>query len=147
MADEAAKNFEVSATGGAGSAGQPAQYMSGGAYGEGQENMDLQTSAKMNKSGVEVPANIGSGAINAAMQDVVPLDAPTQRPYEPVTNGAVLGDGAGPEALASNSMLDIQNSQDLAKLAAYLPIYARIAESPEATNSTRNFYRWLRTQV
>jgi hypothetical protein len=145
MAEEAANNFQVSATGGAGTAGQAAQYATG--IDRAQDFYDLQTSAPMSKSGVEVPANIGSGAINAAMQDVVPLDAPTQRPYEPVTNGAVLGDGAGPEALASNSMLDIQNSQDLAKLAAYLPIYARIAESPEATNSTRNFYRWLRTQV
>ena len=40
-----------------------------------------------------------------------------------------------------------QNSQDIAQLAASLPFYAKIAESPNASNSFRNWYRYIRSQV
>jgi hypothetical protein len=46
-----------------------------------------------------------------------------------------------------DSMLNAQQNEDMQKLAAFLPIYARIAESPTATNATRNFYRWLKANV
>jgi len=148
MAQAASSNFQVSATGGAGSKGQPAQYMSGGAYGEGKQNMELQTSAKMNKSGVAVPqGRSGVAPVMPSGNPIIPLDAKTQRPEEPVTNGAALGPGAGPEALQSTMMLAAQNNEDIAKLAALLPMYKRIAESPQSTNSTRNYVRWLESQV
>jgi hypothetical protein len=146
MAKTASSNFTVSATGGAGSAGQPAQYMAGGAYGEGQENMELQTAAKMNKSGVDIPVTRGSMPMSMR-EDVIPLDAKTRRPDEPVSTGAALGAGAGPEALQSSMMLAAQNNEDIAKLAALLPIYQQIAESPTASNATRNYVRWMQSQV
>jgi hypothetical protein len=147
MAQEANKNFGVSATGGAGSAGQPAQYMAGGAYGEGQENMELQTAAKMNKSGVTLPQGRSGGAptMNAGAA-ITPLTAFTERPDEPGSTGAAMGNGGGPELLASTAMLEAQNNEDIQKLKAFLPIYAKHAESPEATNASRNFYRWLSAQ-
>ena len=147
-------NFKVSGTGGAGTngqgAGQPAQYMSSDFERTGDAgNMELQTSATMSKSGpVNKPVNIAASFSNAFGPDVVPLNAPTQRPDEKVTTGAALDSTtAGPEIMSSPSMLMAQNSQDMAKLAAYLPIYARIAESPQATNATRNFYRALRSMM
>jgi hypothetical protein len=146
MAEAASNNFQVSATGGAGSAGQPAQYMAGGAYGEGKENMEIQTSAKMNKSGTVVRPTPGA-QLRAGGSPVIPLSAPTQQPDVAPSQGAALGPGAGPNVLASNIMLDAQNNEDIAKLAAFLPVYAQIAESPNATNATRNFYRYLRTIV
>jgi hypothetical protein len=147
MATEAAKNFQVSATGGAGSAGQASQYAPG--IDRAQDFMELQSSAKMNKSGVSLPQGRSGGApvMNMATEKRVPLDAPTQRPDEPVTTGAAMGPGAGPEILASTAGLAAQSDEDIAKLAALLPIYARIAEMPNASNATRNYYRWLRTQV
>jgi hypothetical protein len=147
MAEPAASNFTVSANGGAGSAGQPAQYMSGGAYGEGQENMELQTAAKMNKSGVDIPVGRGGGASVPQGEDVIRLDAPTRRPNEPVSTGAQFGDGPGNEALQSTMMLAAQNNEDTARLAALLPVYQQIAESPNASNATRNYVRWLQSQV
>jgi hypothetical protein len=147
MAQEASKNFGVSATGGAGSAGQPAQYMAGGAYGEGQENMELQTAAKMNKSGVSLPQGRSGGAPTmSAGAAPTPLTAPTERPDEHPATGAAYGPGGGPEMLASTGMLEAQNNEDIKKLKAFLPIYARHAESPDATNASRNFYRWLSSQ-
>jgi len=147
MATEAAKNFQVSATGGAGSAGQPSQYAAG--IDRAQDFMELQSSAKMNKSGVSLPQGRSGGApvMDMTTEKIVPLDAPTQRPDEPVTTGAALGPGGGPEVLASTAGLTAQTDEDMAKLAALLPIYARIAEMPNASNATRNYYRWLRSQV
>ena len=151
MAEAASSNFQVSATGGAGSAGQPAQYMSNDYERTGDAgNMELQTSAKMNKSGVNVGPTPTLSAMSSMMgggDEVVPLDAVTQRPDEYPSTGAVLGPGAGPEVLSTPGMLNAQQNEDMQKLAAFLPIYARIAESPTATNATRNFYRWLKANV
>jgi hypothetical protein len=143
MAEAAAKNFSVSATGGAGSAGQPAQYMPGEQYGEGGELFDVQTAAPMNKSGVTLPKTAKNFSI-PGMEDIVPLGAPTQYPDEPVD----MGTRPGTEGmLAAPAMLNAQNDEDIAKLAALLPIYQRIAESPTATNAMRNYYRYLRSKV
>jgi hypothetical protein len=143
MAEAAAKNFSVSATGGSGSAGQPAQYMPGEAYGEGGELFDVQTAAPMNKSGVVLPKTAKKFSI-PGMEDIVPLDAPTQYPDEAVD----MGTRAGTEGmLAAPAALNAQNDEDIARMAALLPIYQRIAESPNASNAMRNYYRYLRSKV
>ena len=64
-----------------------------------------------------------------------------------MTVGLRTGAGAGPEILSTPSMIAAQNSEDVARLMAVLPVYARIAESPNASNAMRNFYRYLRSQV
>ncbi len=51
------------------------------------------------------------------------------------------------EVMAAPAMLKAQNNQDIAQLAAYLPFYAKVAESPRASNATRNWYRYIRSQV
>ena len=143
MAEPAATNFAVSATGGAGSAGQPAQYMPGEQYGEGGELFDVQTAATMNKSGVVIPKTAKKFSI-PGMEDITPLDADTQYPNEPVD----MGTRPGTESmLAAPSMLNAQNDEDIAKLAALLPVYQKIAESPRATNAMRNYYRYIRSKV
>jgi hypothetical protein len=148
MAEEASKNFEVSAVGGAGSAGQPAQYMSSDfERTDDAGNMELQTAAKMNKSGVSLPQGRSGGAsVMSAGAGVTPLTAFTERPDEAGSTGAAMGDGGGPELLASTGMLEAQNNEDIQKLKAFIPVYAKYAESPQATNSGRNFLRWLSSQ-
>ena len=147
MAEAANKNFKVSATGGAGSAGQPAQYMSSDYERTGDAgNMELQTSAKMNKSGVSLPQGVSGGAPVMSGFQGTPLTAPTERPDEHPSTGAAMGNTPGPEMLASTAMLEAQGNEDIQRLKAMLPIYAKQAESPNATNSFRNFYRWLSAQ-
>jgi hypothetical protein len=58
-----------------------------------------------------------------------------------------LGPNAGEEIMAAPSMLAAQNNEDIAALAAYMPFYAKVAESPNATNATRNWYRYIRSQI
>jgi hypothetical protein len=99
--------------------GQGAMYMAGGEYGEGQEMMDLQTSAPMSKT--EAPAarpraRAGrQAAPEAAMP--TPLFAPTERPDEPITAGAPFGPGPGPaqQPMVSSASL----AATLAKLIPY----------------------------
>ena len=150
MAEAKATNMKVSATGGAGTDGQPVRYMSGGEYGEGKENLELQTSAMMNKSGVGTTDSVASRQMrmpSGGNQDVIRLDAFTNNPDEPVSAGAAIGDGPGAGALSSSLMLNAQNDQDIAKLAAHLPVYRQIAEGPNSSAAFKNWVRWLGTQI
>lgn len=147
MAKAANENFQVSATGGAGSKGQPAQYMASDYERTGDAgNMELQTSAPMSQSG-PVVKSANMRAATAGGMGVTPLSAFTERLDEHPATGAPLGPGAGSEVLASPGMLDMQSNEDLQKLAAFMPVYAKVAESPRASNATRNFYRWMRANI
>ena len=100
----------ISATGGAGQSGtQPARYMSGLAYGQGQAQMEQQTAAPMAGNPVAAAAPMATAP---QMPQVVPLDAPTQNPNRPVTTGIDEGPGAGPEALVLPAMVPQQRQPD-----------------------------------
>jgi hypothetical protein len=150
MAEAKATNMKVSGTGGAGTNGQPATYMANDYERTGDAgNMELQTSAMLNKSGTNpTPASIGS--LRSALsqnQDIIPLDAPTNRKDESVSAGAAMGDGPGAGALSSSLMLNAQNDQDIARLAAHLPVYRQIAEGPNSSAAFKNMVRWLDSQT
>ena len=79
---------------------QAQRYISGMPnYGDGQELADLQASAPLSASPTPGSAAPATGGEQPAMQQPVPIDAPSQRPGEPVTHGAAAGAGAGPEIL------------------------------------------------
>ena len=99
--------------------GQGARYMAGGEYGEGQEMMDLQTSAPMSKT-VEQPRmrrGRNAGQVVDDSMRVTPLFAPTERPDEPITAGAPFGPGPGP--VAQRRAVEGRASSRLLALAAY----------------------------
>jgi hypothetical protein len=122
----------VSATGGAGQSGtQPARYISGMPYGEGQATMTQQMSAPMagpNQS-ASAPA---TNPLAAAMPAVTPLTAPTERPDEPITAGMDFGAGPGSEALnlpaerslseILASMIDIDPTGEIQELYDFVAI-------------------------
>jgi hypothetical protein len=77
---------------------QPARYMAGGSYGEGQELLGLQQGADM--AGLPTPSGTPSVNIKrSSSQPVVGLTASTQRPNEPMSAGADFGAGPGSEIL------------------------------------------------
>lgn len=112
----------VSATGGAGQSGtQPARYIAGLPYGEGQATMQQQMSAPM----------AGPNAPTAPMlPSITPLTAPTERPAEPLTAGMDFGAGPGSEVLnlprerslseILASMIDIDPTGDVQELYNYI---------------------------
>jgi hypothetical protein len=141
------QNFQVSATGGAGTNGQPARYAAG--IDNAGDFYDVQTAARMSgENTANKPRMTGEPTLpKMNVSGIVPLDAPTRYPEEPIDTGSPLGPSAGEEVLAAPAMLNAQNNQDIAQLAAYLPFYAKIAEMPQASNAFRNWYRYIRSQV
>lgn len=93
--------MKVNGRGGNGQSGtQAAKYVSGLPYGEGQELMNIQQSAPLAAAPSIEQASTPSGlASAAASQPIIPLNAPSQRPDEPVTFGADAGPGPGMEVL------------------------------------------------
>lgn len=79
-------------------------------------------------------------APNPAAQSAVPFSAPTQRPGEPVTNGAALGQGAGPEALGI-APAQVQTA-DADRLAKYLPFLEMTLNSPDSLPGSK---LWINT--
>jgi hypothetical protein len=119
MAKAKENNFLVSGTGGAGTNGQPARYAAG--IDNAQDFYELQTSQPMaGENTANKPSYAAQGAMpKISLDGIVPLDAPTQYPEEGVDTGGALGPNAG----------------------------AKVAESPRASNATRNWYRYIRSQV
>lgn len=120
-----------------GGGSQPVRAPSGGKYGDRQALEQMQQAAPLSASpggdvGAPQPADISA--------DVVGLDAPSQMPDTPVTDGAALGDGAGTEALS----LPNEPDQDLRRLVAYLPVFEHMADQPGSSKAARNLVRQLK---
>lgn len=104
----------ISGIGGAGQSGtQPARYMSGLAYGQGQAQMEQQTSAPMAGNPVTTATPMAAAP---QMPQIIPIDAPTQYPDRPGTTGIDEGPGAGSEALILPAMVPQQQPDSSAQL-------------------------------
>jgi hypothetical protein len=112
----------ISGTGGAGQSGtQPARYISGLNYGQGQETMQQQMAAPM-----AGPNKTSSRGSLPSLPPMTSLTAPTERPNEPITAGMDFGAGPGSEALnlprerrlseILSSMIDIDPTGDVEEL-------------------------------
>ena len=120
-----------------GGGSQPVRVASGGKYGERQELEQLQQAAPVSASlggDVAVPQGVD------VTQGLIGLGAPSQMPDEPVTAGASMGAGAGPEALA----LPNQPDQDMRRLVTYLPVLEHMANQAGSSKAARNLVRALK---
>ena len=141
-------NYAISATGGSGNSGtQPAKAMTGGQYGENKDMAELQTSAPLNASPTmpmgPVTPSMGRPQMAPAGTPVVPLDAPTNRPNEPITTGLDSGPGAGSEVMYANDKTLL--AEDRQRMLTALPTLQILAELPSASNAFRNYVRYLRS--
>jgi hypothetical protein len=106
-------------------------------YGEQQAYQAQQQGAPMAADSGTAPA--GADAIHQAMMSqLIPMNAPSQRPGEPVTAGAASGPGA-------NSMgLPNQNQADVQALQAYLPVLSFMAGQADSSWGLRNLVRQIK---
>lgn len=88
------------------------------------------------------PTAVRQAAASAAQQPLTPLDAPTTRPNEPVTQGVDMGAGAGSDALMMTKPEDDTEFRDTMR--AYGPVLAYIANLPNTSPETRRAIRQLR---
>ena len=119
---------------------QAQRYVAGmPSYGDGQDLMNLQAQAPMSATrlggNAPAPSALAAAAQQGAQQQggmaqqVTPLSAHTQRPEEPVTAGAPMGAGAGPEALGIQPGAAPQGGQSAKNLVQSLA--ANADASPE----------------
>ena len=136
-------NYKVTATGGSGNGGKvPAQYVAG--IDNAQDFYDLQTNpaAPMGDTPqVNSPSN-GRGMQAPTGQKLTSLDAPTDRPAEPLTEGMPFGAGNGPQVMYANSQTAA--AEDMKRLRAALPVLSIIADMPSSSNAFRNYVTHLR---
>lgn len=92
--------------------------------------------------GAAAPAPAGAPAAQppeAVHPDtILPLDAPTQRPNEPVTAGLPFGPGAGPPA---------PPNRDVLTMLKYLPLLSAAAKDPDTPQTVLNFVQYLQSQA
>lgn len=125
--------------GGPGDAKQPIRVPTGGDYGDATQLQKLQQAAPVGASpggNVDIASLLGGGG-----GELTPLNAPTQQPDTPVTDGAALGAGAGPEALG---LTETQQDSDMQRLLQYLPVFEHMANQPNTSKSARNLVRTLK---
>lgn len=123
----------ISATGGDGQSGkQPAQYISGLPYGQGQETMQQQLSAPMAKAATPM----------MGMNLPTLLDE-TQRPDEPTSAGVDFGAGPGSEVLPPSLGQDQRPIENKAIVEKYLPAMMEAGRSVDAPDSYKQFLSYL----
>lgn len=141
MAVRKEQNFQVSATGGAGTNGQPARYAAG--IDNAQDFYELQTAAQMsgkNPAIAKAPSPSGQRPFRGdSAAPLVPLNAPTQRPGEDVRMGATMGI----ESMYANDMT--ANGEDADRMRQALPYLSIMAELPTTSNAFRNYVRYLKS--
>lgn len=101
----------VNALGGNGQSGtQPARYISGLPWGQGEATMATQQAAPM--AGNPTAMVSGAGAMAASLPQVRELGAPTDYPEMPVSSGARLGPGNGEDVLMLPSNMESPERYD-----------------------------------
>lgn len=111
---------------------QPMRPQSDGSYGDRKDLTQIQSGAP--QAGNPTPAL-------DSRDQVVPMGAPTQNPDQPVTDGAALGAGTGPNGAGIETNA---NSQDLTALKDILPALEYIANGPTGSPSARAYIRSLK---
>ena len=108
----------ISGTGGDGQSGtQPARYISGLPYGQGQDTYSQQVAMPM--------------AGSPELPDVISLDTPTRRPSEPITSGIDIGPGPGSE------IMNLPNQEPMAST-----VMRKIAQF-DSSGDAELLYRYL----
>ena len=139
MAKAKNENFKVSATGGAGTNGQPASYAAG--IDGAQDFYELQTQAKMSGQNPAITSSpSGNRSFRTTGQSpLVPLTADTQRLEEDVRTGATQGT-EGMYATDQTAM-----GEDADRMRQSLPYLSIMAEPPTTSNSFRQYVRYLKS--
>lgn len=119
---------------------QPMQALPNANYGENKDYQELQSGAPMAADSGTIAGSFNQLFGNPA-SSVTPLNADTTQPNTPVTDGAALGPGQGPEALSST-----QSAQSN-YMASYLPALEFIANQPGSSDAARNLVRMLKSQI
>lgn len=139
-------NFGVSAVGGNGSAdGVPNINYTGFAYKENKAvNEQMGAGLPM---GAQTPASFANEMITAGSGNPInTLLSETDNINEPVTTGAPIGPGAGPEILPKNISKDSRALENRAIVEKYMPLLFEGTKVQGAPESYKQFINFLMEQ-
>lgn len=112
-----------------GGATAPPAMRGDGSYGDTADMQSIQSGAAMQQP--------------ASTADLIPFDAPTGNPTEPVTAGAALGPGMGPQAAGIQS----DDEATLSQMRGMVQGLEYMANLPSATPQTRALVRALKARM
>jgi hypothetical protein len=110
------------------------------AYGENRDYQEMKSASPMATS-PGVPEDIGA-LMGSMRPDSVGLDAESQNPDQPVTDGAALGPGAGPEVLSPQP-----EDPSASKNASWMYALMYMADQPNSSDAARNLVRQLKSNM
>lgn len=113
-----------------GAAGQPVRDLPNPGYGEQKDFKEIQQQARMSKA--------------KSAPSVTRLDAETERPDEPITEGNPFGPGRGPEAYGITRNMRDKSKEEIPTVAGALPLLEKAANGPNMPPSFIRFVRYLR---
>jgi hypothetical protein len=121
---------------------QPTRPLPDAKYGEGKAFTEAQQAAPMSAS----PSGSQVAAPPAApdLSRLIPMDAASQRPDEPITAGMPFGPGPGSSLPQGPSGLSPEQAE---RLRSYLPVLVILASQDDADPSTKQFVRQLRGEL
>jgi hypothetical protein len=109
-------------------------------YGENKDYQEQRQGAAMATDSGQISSNF-SALFGNPSANVIGLNADSQMPDVPVTDGAALGPGRGTEALSSSQ------AQPNQYLASYLTALEFIANQPGSSDASRNLVRQIKSQL
>lgn len=131
----------VSAVGGNGSAdGVPNTNYTGFAYGENKRiNSTISSGLPMGQPSMTQTSGAGMD-FNTLLSD-------TDNPSEPITAGASVGSGPGPEVLPKSITGDQRDQENAMIVAKYIPLLMEATKIPDAPDSYKRFVNTLIEQL
>jgi hypothetical protein len=127
---------------------QAKQYVGGGEYGTNKAfNEEVVGGAPMNAAPTMAPQAMDVPVANPTAPSLpmpTAIDAPTERPNVPITNGLPIGDGAGPEVLQYKQQQRMELDSDLKRAAQIQTFLEGSIDRGDVSYATRQLVRKLR---
>jgi hypothetical protein len=106
-------------------------------YGENKDYQEQKAAAPL-ASDSGTPIDVGA-LLGSMRPEAIGLDAESQQPDVPVTDGAALGPGAGPEVLGPQA-----EDPSASKNASWMYALMYMADQPNSSDSARNLIRQMK---
>lgn len=122
---------------------QPVQTLPDAKYGEQQAFQAAQQAAPMAADAGGLATQPGAPAL-PDLSGVVPMDAGTQMPDQPITAGLPMGEGPGSSMAPQKPTITPEEAN---RLRSYIPTLVLLASRDDAGPATKQFVRQLRAEL